>query len=492
MQFLKLSITYEKQQKEINLFNKTLIYSDDNSVGKSTLLRLLLYGLGYPIPGTYGLNFKKVNTRILFERDKKIYLVKRLDDYIELYKGDEFIAARKLTGDDYSWLSYVWGIDSIRVLKNILGAIYMDQDKGWTLLNRGKVIGNVRFNIRDLLIGLSKNGQNLDGDLVRLEQQKKVLTRTRQLRDLSKSAEDYKESSLGSIRNPDDRELNDRYQNLKLKKRVIKQNIKNIKRNIDNEQGLLDYLISLNIMVKVKGKITVVNKDNLLNFNDNLEFLKQRSAILQEDLEKIQIEITEVKNKLEDNVSSLFSGIDVIDKTLNDISKININDSVLEARENELKNSISDLNLDIESRFTDSNELIDDTRKWINLFADKLGISDVVKDKKYIFTRDLKSISGTIYYKVVFSFKMAYIKIIEEHTGLTLPIILDSPSGREVTDRNISDVISILNEYFNDNQIIIASINKYDLKDVKEIELRKRIFENEFELKNTNINSRTE
>ncbi|MFT9005777.1 MAG: hypothetical protein ABF991_13885 [Liquorilactobacillus hordei] len=486
MRFRKLFITYEGNTKEINFFDKTLIYSDDNSVGKSTLLRLLLYGLGYPIPGTYGLKFNKVDTQVFFERDEKLYFVKRSNNYIEIYKNDKFISSCTLTGNDDSWFSYIWGIDSIRVLKNILGAVYMDQDKGWTLLNRGKVIGNIRFNIRDLLIGLSKNGEDLDGNLIRLESQKKMLTLTRQLRDLSKSTDEYKSSDIESLREADDIELNGRYKNLKLREGAIKQKIKNIKRNISNEQGLAEYLISLNIMVKVEGKSIIVNKENLFNFRDNLDFLKQRSAVLQEDLEKVQIEISEIANKLEDHTSNLFSDIDVVDRTLNDIAKININDSVLEVREEELKKSISKLNFDIESKFTDSNELIDDTRKWVNIFAEKLGISDVVKDKKYIFTRDLKSISGTIYYKVVFSFKMAYIKIIEEHTGLSLPIILDSPSGREVTNRNISDVISILNDYFKENQVIIASINKYELDNVKEIVLQKKIFETQFNSRDVN------
>lgn len=480
MHFQKLVITYEGNTKKIDLFHKTLIYSEDNSVGKSTLLRLLLFGLGYPIPGTYGLKFNKMDVQVFFDRDHEKYFVKRSNDFIEIYKNNKFVSSRTLTGNDDSWFTYIWGVESIRVLKNILGAVYMDQDKGWTLLNRGKVIGNIRFNVRDLLIGLSKNGEYLDNDLVRLESQKKLLMRTRQLRELSKSAEEYRDSNVESLREPDDIKLRDRYKNLKLKKGAIKQKINKVKRSISNEKGLSDYLISLNIMVKVEGKSTIVNKENLLNFRDNLDFLKQRSAILQEDLEKVQTEISEIENKLEDHASNLFSEVDVVDKTLNDIANINISDSVLEAREEELKKSVSKVSSDIESKFTDSNELIDDTRKWINIFAEKLGISDIVKGKKYIFTRDLKSISGTVYYKVVFSFKMAYIKIIEEHTGLSLPIILDSPSGREVTNRNISDVISILNDYFKDNQIIIASINRYKLDNVKEIVLRNKIFENQF------------
>ncbi|MDM5042299.1 hypothetical protein [Pediococcus acidilactici] len=471
MRFLNLLLNYDGKTKNIKLFDKTLIYSKENSVGKSTLLRLMFYSLGYPIPGTYGLKFKKINTEILFERDGEKYIVKRNDNYIEIYKGLRFIHSCTLTGHDDSWFAYIWGIDSIRVLKNILGAIYMDQDKGWTLLNRGKVIGNIRFNVRDLLIGLSKKGNDFENELVRLDEEQKLLNKTRQLQELAKTTEEFKNSSIGELREPQDEQLNNRYKNLKLQRKVVSKKINDIKKNISNEQGLKKYLVSLNMMVEVNDKAIVINENNLLNFKDNIEFLKQKSADLQEDKEKIEYEISVVKNKLEDRVSSLFNETDVIDKTLQDISNINIDNSILDAREDELRKSISQLNERIEDKFVDSNELIDETKGWINLFADKLGVSNVVQNKKYIFTRDIKSISGTIYYKVVFSFKMAYIKTIEKYTGIILPIVLDSPSGREVTNRNITEVIEILNEYFLKNQIIIASINKYKLEGVKEIDL---------------------
>ena len=97
----------------------------------------------------------------------------------------------------------------------------------------------------------------------------------------------------------------------------------------------------------------------------------------------------------------------------------------------------------------------------------------------YLLTHDIKSISGTQYYKVVFSFKMAYIKVIEKYTNVTLPIFLDSPSGREVTQANIKKVIDILNGYFKDNQVIIASIYDYKLKGKKKIEIKNKIFEDD-------------
>lgn len=46
-----------------------------------------------------------------------------------------------------------------------------------------------------------------------------------------------------------------------------------------------------------------------------------------------------------------------------------------------------------------------------------------------------------------------------------------------MTERNISAIIDILNEYFVSNQVIISSINKYNLTDMKIIEIKNKIFE---------------
>ena len=42
------------------------------------------------------------------------------------------------------------------MLSNILGAFYFDQEKGWTLLNRGVVIGSIHFNIDELVRGIGE------------------------------------------------------------------------------------------------------------------------------------------------------------------------------------------------------------------------------------------------------------------------------------------------------------------------------------------------
>ena len=77
----------------------------------------------------------------------------------------------------------------------------------------------------------------------------------------------------------------------------------------------------------------------------------------------------------------------------------------------------------------------------------------------------------------VFSFRLAYILEVKKILGVTLPIILDSPSGKEIDSQNIQVMINILKRDFADHQIIIASIFEYDLPDLNTIEIHNRLLE---------------
>ena len=76
---------------------------------------------------------------------------------------------------------------------------------------------------------------------------------------------------------------------------------------------------------------------------------------------------------------------------------------------------------------------------------------------------------------------MGYIKEVEKNLGIKLPVILDSPSGKEVDQKNIELMMNILRKDFKDNQIIIASIYEYNFDKLEMIEIKDRLI-NEFVL----------
>ena len=57
-----------------------------------------------------------------------------------------------------------------------------------------------------------------------------------------------------------------------------------------------------------------------------------------------------------------------------------------------------------------------------------------------------------------------------------LPIVLDSPTGREVEHRTVEAMLKIIQRDYPDHQLIVASIHDYDLKDKKIIEFKDRLF----------------
>ena len=131
-----------------------LIFSKENSKGKTTLLRLMLYSLGYNIPNTRKIKFERceVVSTIFVDNVGEIVLSRYSNDFIEATIADEkktYILPDQL----HDLHKIIFKTENADVLNNILGAIYADQEKGWTLLNRGTAIGSIKFNIEELIRG---------------------------------------------------------------------------------------------------------------------------------------------------------------------------------------------------------------------------------------------------------------------------------------------------------------------------------------------------
>ena len=84
----------------------------------------------------------------------------------------------------------IFNTSNIDILNNLLGSFYVDQEKGWTLLNRGKVIGENRFNIESLIRGLSE----IDCDDL-IEKENKLKNELAKYKQMQKVSE-YRDSIL--------------------------------------------------------------------------------------------------------------------------------------------------------------------------------------------------------------------------------------------------------------------------------------------------------
>jgi|SRR5665648_5093 len=456
--------------------NVNIIFSQKNSVGKTTLLRMLMYALGYPIPNTRGIRFSDYETVLtVVGANDEIFVLTRNRDYMEvLHNGVE--RGYSLPVEQNELHSSIYGITNLEVVDNLLGAFYVDQEKGWTLLNRGKAIGNIHFSIESLLLGLS-NRTN-DELAQRLAVVKREIQKYKHMFDVAAyKAEINQLGEIAFINSPAD-DIENALEVLHCERKPIETELSRIKSVIRKNTNFEKFITSFRLRVKApNGDEVPVNKDTLIGYGDTVDLLVARQKINYEQLVAIDKKIALLKAQ-QDNEATLVDLKTSLQQFDSEIARINVDALATQKIIAKLEKERKVLEESVIKSLKQDNPLIGELHQLISSFAARLGLDDkyVSARNDYIFTNDLKSLSGAIFHKVVFAFKISYVNLIQRHTGVYLPIILDSPSGREVSMENVNEMMAILAENFTDHQIIIASIyNSYAFPNKNIIELQDRL-----------------
>jgi hypothetical protein len=459
-------------KKEFKFEKNNLIHSDVNSVGKSSLLRLILYVLGFNIPSTKKLNFAKYDLFLDVEKDnKENIIVYRKDNFISITKNNQEYDF-SLPTDIYEIHKEIFSIENKDVIQNLLGVFYVDQEKGWTLLNRGTPIGSNHFNIVSFIQGISNRScEELNKKLNAVNRQ---IKKYQHMSDTAKYQKEVNVAGENIAYDTLDEELQRKLEVLELERQPIANEAKRLKDIIRKNTAFADYIASMKLYVKTNdGNKIPVNKETLVGFDDNLDYVIAKRTMQEKELSVLDNKISNIKKQLfkkQDlvNVETLVQSFD------SDISKISINQIAVKNVIEKLEKEQNKIKEEIKQNTKENNPIISEMHSIISSYAKELGVDEsyVSPSNDYIFTSDLKSLTGAIYHKIVFSFKLAYIKMVETYANCNLPIILDSPSGREIDAANISEMIKILNRDFSNHQIIIASIFKYDIPYINTIELK--------------------
>lgn len=481
MKLVSLILDYKGSKRTVDFGKKTLIHSLNNSSGKSTLLRMIFYSMGYSIPQTKGINFSKVKTTLFLDNADGIQEIQRENNHLFIRFKDGSSSNFFLPNDENLVFSQIWGVNNSNVLNNLLGAIYMDQEKGWTLLNRGTVIGNLKFKIEDFIEGLSD--RDLTKQKIELESINLELKKYTQILNIIEYKSHLSEESSNSIFSSDYTvNLENKLNFLAIKKSELKSKINDLEESLNENSKFIEYVEKMNLIVKDNetGLEIPVKKDNIIHFSENQRYIETRLLMLKNDFSKVNKEIKELELEIKKS-SNLFSLQSEIEKVDYLISKVNIPFEHLEKTISSLKKQKKLLNAEIKEKISANNTVLNNLHSNILKYADLLNVGQYINQKKdYIFTSDLKSLSGAVLHKIVFSFKMAYITELQNYLGYKVPIVLDSPSGRELDKVNIEETLQILKSDFSENQIIIASIHEFEMFESDEkLELINRIFEDE-------------
>lgn len=453
-----------------------IVYSQKNSAGKTTLLRLLAYALGYQIPSTRGIRFSDYETilTVIGDNDNE-FILTRNRNYIEVVH-DETEKGYSLPADQNELHAFVFGIENLEVIDNLLGVFYVDQEKGWTLLNRGKVIGNIRFSLESLLRGLSDKTD--DALSQRLTVVKRELRKYRHMLDVAKyKAEINKLGEITYFDSPAD-EIDVALEVLYCERKPLEKELRRIKNVVRKNNSFEKYITSFRLRVRTPdGNEIPVNKDTLVGYADTAHLLVAKQNIICEQISEIDRKIRLLKVE-QDREAMLFDVKSRLEQFDIEISKIDVDALATQRIIASLEKERKVLEEQVIASVKQNNPLVAELHGLISQYATRLGLSEkyVSARNDYVFTNDLKSLSGAIFHKVVFAFKISYVALIRNHIGVYLPIILDSPNGREVSEEIVNEMMAILAEDYTEHQIIIASIyNSYDFADKNVIELQDRL-----------------
>ena len=457
-----------------------LIHSISNSKGKTTLLRLLLYSIGYSIPNTKHIKFEecKIEAEITLDNGELLTLNRIAKEYITVKsKGRE--TTYILPSQENELHKIIYNAENTDLINNILGTFYFDQEKGWTLLNRGVVIGSLRFNIEELIRGIA----NIDcSELIQLRETKKQdLLKYQQMFSVSKYQETLDRETRNLASEPYNTLIDSNTRQLVIQQNILKKELHRIDKVLNDNRRFKNFIAEIGLLIQTSNNETIaVTEDNIVGLNDTINFLIAKKKIIASQYNQINAEInkTKIAQKTEEKQLSFFNNMETIASIFDEkIASIPINELAVQKQIEVIEKEVSDINSRIRDLTRGAHTVISSIFNNAQRYLTELGLDSASITNKYLFTSNLKELSGAILHKTVFAFRLAYLLEVEKYLKIKIPIILDSPSGKEVDPQNIQKMIEILNRDFSENQIIIASIFEYDLKNINKINICNNLIE---------------
>lgn len=461
-----------------------LIHSEKNSVGKSTLLRLILYGMGYDIPSTRGLNFEKCEVTLMLKLDSGecIRLLRYNKSYIDMYGHFGGVRTYVLPASQDKIGTILYKTSNIDLLNNMLGVFYMDQDKGWTLLNRGKVIGHIAFQIEGFLRGLS------DIDCAKLLEQRSYLKQNidkyKTLENIALYRNTLMDKKANRYLDEDDRQTKANLASLEVQLNSLRERMYEINAALENNRSIKELISKMKLLIKSPaGEIFQLESENIVGLDDSIQILLKRHLMLGHKVKQIEEQLISTRHKmdLKDNLPKLFEVKDQVQEMDEQIVGIPMDYDIIHDRRVTAKKKLKEVEDKIKLLSQGNSTITKYASDGLIKYAKELGLEQdgIPITPGYLFTSNLKQLSGAVLHKMAFAFRLAYINTVFHFLNVRLPIILDSPRGKELDKLNVEIMMRILKRDYAEHQIILASIFKYDAfqGECHDIELKNRLLE---------------
>lgn len=464
MEIKKIDILYAnkgneklfEQFKDYDIGFHTLITSKgDNSKGKTTLIRFILFALGFSVPLTDGILNHDYKTKISFIHNDNFYLVEREKEVITVRRNDILIDNKK-----NNYLLNLFSISSFEDLDNLLGCFYIDQEKGWTLLNRGRIIGKRTFNIERFISFIN----NLPDIKEKITENKNIDIENKKIKifkdmaeikkELLPKEEEYNKNEINSIL-----ELEKEIELINSKINSLIYHQKSLKDSMDNKNKFIERLSLYELKIKINGNLYPINSKNITGFKVENKFIELEIRDIENEITILKKQKSNYEKKLQNirNATEILALNEIFSRTY--ISKENLENLEIKKLSNSKlkKNNNKYIKENLDKSINDIWEIMEPILTELNVLKEY-----VTKD--IIFKNKLSGISGTQLHKLTFSLKLSLLVYIKKKLKIELPFIIDSPMSGEVNEKTANIMISLAEKKLRGNQIIISSVyDNYEL-----------------------------
>lgn len=449
----------------IKFDKSTVIYSVDNSKGKTSLIRLVLYSLLFPVSSTAKLNFGNYLTILNLSKDNgKRLIIQRFPNKVaQIIFEDNSVLKYDLNkkSDFYNAMSVIFNIENTDLIDNLVGCFYIDQDIGWSVANHGLVAKpNITFDIDDLL-GNIRNAEeiaNIKRNIRNVEKEIKKYTAIKDIYAYKKSG-DFLDDNI-----PKNTLLDQLYsEKARFEARLESENklLETISSTLDSDKSFKSLIENMNLIVNHSGmEKFVLSTNDIYGFEERFDMLRAKYfeithnvKLIKDKLESIAEEIKEKENPF--SIKTLSD--EFINKVpdIESFNQVDVNGVILQLRkEKKILNSrlINLAKLDTQNQIFIQN--------CIKRYTKVLEVEEsyLTTTRGVLYTRENSLWSGAILNKIVLSYRCAYCKLIENLFGIKLPLIIDSPGASEMSDENVKIICKMIFGEFSNNQIIVSSI----------------------------------
>ena len=278
-----------------------------------------------------------------------------------------------------------------------------------------------------------------------------------------------------------DEKIDSELEQLRIRQNALKKELRRLDKAIRDNKHFSRFIAEMKLLIKGPDGTTIpVTAENIVGFDDSIEYLITKHKLISAELASVlsSIAVRETQRQSEVEQLSFWESETMTQAFDRRIASLQINAVAIEKEIKRLEKELRDVRQAITDSTKTNNDVVNSLYQNVLKYAVELGIgSDTTIAASYLFTSNLKELSGDVLHKTVFAFRLAYIIEIERAIGVKLPIILDSPSGKEVDQENIRLMMDILKRDFSDHQIIIASIFEYDFDPLNVIEIVNRLIE---------------